>query len=84
MGDSLDPEEREAAIYLLAIGSNYRAFMITICASLAGLLWRDILGQKEIHVRQWQFCKLNLPSVVASMVVSSAVLVGEMCVVRKD
>ena len=50
MRDSLDPKERDAAIYSLAIGSNYGAFMFTICASLAGLLWRDILKQKGIHV----------------------------------
>ena len=83
MGDSLDRKEREAVIYPLAIGLNYGAFTITICASLAGLLWRDILKQKGIHVRKWQFCKLNLPLVVVSMVVSSAVLVGEMYVVHK-
>ena len=43
--------------------------------SQAGLLWRDILKQKGIQVRQWQFCKLNLPLAVVSMVVSCAVLV---------
>ena len=39
---------------------------------------------KGITVRQWQFCKLNLPLVVVSMVASSAVLVREMYVVHKD
>jgi len=84
MGDSLDPKERDAAIYSLAIGSNYGAFTFTICASLAGLLWRDILKQKGIHIRQWQFCKLNLPLIVVSMVASSAVLIGEVYVVHRD
>ena len=84
MGDSLDPKQRDTAIYTLAIASNYGAFTFTICASLAGLLWRDILKRKGIQVRQWQFCKLNLPLVVVSMVASSAVIVGEMYVVHKD
>ena len=83
MGDSLDPKEQDAAIYSLAIGSDYGEFTFAICASLARLLWRDILKQRGIHVRQWQFCKLNLPLVVVSMVVSSAVLVGEMYVVHR-
>jgi len=83
MGDSIDPKQRDAAIYSLAIASNYGAFTFTVCASLAGLLWRDILRQKGIHVRQWQFCKLNLPLAVVSMVASCAVLVGEVYVVHK-
>ncbi|KAF9646199.1 hypothetical protein BDM02DRAFT_3156650 [Thelephora ganbajun] len=84
MGNTLDPKQRDAAIYSLAIASNYGAFTFTICASLAGLLWRDILKQKGINVRQWQFCKLNLPLVIVSMVASSAVLIGEMYVVHKN
>jgi len=84
MGDSLDARKRDAAIYSLALASNYGAFTFTICASLAGLLWRDILKQKGIDVSQWQFCRLNFPLIAVSMVVSSAVLVGEMYVVHKD
>jgi len=83
MGDTLDPK-RDAAIYSLAIASNYGAFSFTPRASQAGLLWRDILKQKGIQIRQWQFCKLNLSLVVVSMVASSAVLVGEMYVVHKN
>ena len=84
MGDTIDPKQRDAAIYSLAIASNYGAFSLTVCASLAGLLWRDILRQKGIHVRPWQFCKLNLPLVVTAMIASSAVIVGEMYVVHKN
>ena len=83
MGDSLDPRQRDAAIYTLAIASNYGAFAFTVCASLAGLLWRDILNQKGIHIHRWQFCKVNLPLLVVSMVTSSAVIVGEMYVAHK-
>ena len=78
-----DPK-RDAAIYSLAIASNYGALTFTICASLASLLWRGILKQKDIHVCQWQFCKPNLPLVVVSTVASSAVIVGEMYVVHRN
>ena len=84
MGDYIDPKQRDAAIYSLAIASNYGAFTFTICASLAGLLWRDLLKQKGIQIRQWQFCKFNLPLVIVSMVASCAVLIGEMYVVHKN
>jgi len=84
MGNTIDPKQRDAAIYSLAIASNYGAFTFTICASLAGLLWRAILKQKGIHVSQWQFCKLNIALVVTAMVASSAVIVGEMYVVHKN
>jgi Na+/H+ antiporter NhaD/arsenite permease-like protein len=50
---------------------------------VAGLLWRDILKQKGIHVRQSQFCKLNIPLAVVSMVASSAVIIGEVYMVHK-
>lgn len=84
MGDSIDLKQRDAAIYSLAIASNYGAFTFAVCASLAGLLWRQILRQKGIQVSQWQFCKLNLPLVVVSMVASCAVIIGEMYVVHKN
>ena len=84
MGDSIDPKQRDAAIYSLALASKYGAFSFTVCASLAGLLWRTILGQKGIQVRPWQFCKLNLPLAVVSMVASCAVLIGEMYVAHKN
>jgi Na+/H+ antiporter NhaD/arsenite permease-like protein len=84
MGDSIDPRQRDAAIYTLAIASNFGAFTLTVSASLAGLLWRDILRQKGVQVRKWQFCKLNLPLVVVSMVVSCAVIIAEMYVVHKN
>ena len=84
MGDSIDPKQRDAAIYSLATASHHGAFTFAICASLAGLLWRDILKQNGTQVCQRQFCELNLPLVVVSMVTSCAVLVREMYVVRKN
>ena len=45
MGYSLDPKQRDAAVYFLATASNYGAF--TTCASFAGRLRRDILNKRE-------------------------------------
>ncbi|KAI0048829.1 hypothetical protein FA95DRAFT_1557582 [Auriscalpium vulgare] len=73
---------RYAAIYALALGSNYGAFTLTFSASLAGLLWRDILRQKGIHVRRVQFAVLNAGTFVIASVVSGAVLIGQTYVVH--
>lgn len=75
-----DPSRTRAglgAIYALALGSNYGAFTATFSASLAGLLWRDILRQKGIAVRQAQFATVNAPIVILAVTVGCAVLVGE-------
>lgn len=66
----------------MAIGVNYGAFSTAFSASLAGLLWRDILGRKHIHVRRLDFARVNLPIVAISMAVGCAVLVGQIYVVR--
>lgn len=81
MGDFLDKKQRYVAVYSPTIASNRGVF--TTCASLAGPLWRDILRRNRIDVHQWQLCRLNLPLVIVSTVASTAVLVGEVCVVRK-
>ncbi|KAI0317400.1 hypothetical protein OF83DRAFT_1163943 [Amylostereum chailletii] len=73
---------RYGSIYALAIGSNYGAFTATFSASLAGLLWRDILRQKGIHVRRGQFAKLNAGTFVVACLASAAVLVGQALVVH--
>jgi Na+/H+ antiporter NhaD/arsenite permease-like protein len=82
-GPTLDPRLRDGSIYALAIGSNFGAFTFTFSASLAGLLWRDILSQKGIIVRQWVFCKFNSPLVVIAMTAASAVLVGEVYIIHR-
>ena len=71
-----------ASVYGLAIGSNYGAFTLTFSASLAGMLWRDILRQKGIHVRGWQFAGLNVGTFLVSSVASGAVLIGQTLVVH--
>lgn len=70
-----------ASVYGLAIGSNYGAFTLTFSASLAGMLWRDILRQKGIHVRGWQFAGVNAGTFLVASVASGAVLIGQTLVV---
>ncbi|TFK86673.1 hypothetical protein K466DRAFT_523769 [Polyporus arcularius HHB13444] len=76
----VDPRTRDGALYALALGSNFGAFTLTFSASLAGLLWRQILRQKGIHVRGQQFALVNAPISVVAMLVGCAVLVGEVYV----
>jgi Na+/H+ antiporter NhaD/arsenite permease-like protein len=71
-----------ATVYSLALGVNYGAFSTAFSASLAGLLWRDILARKHIHVRRLEFARVNLPIIVIAMTVGLAVLVGEVWLFR--
>lgn len=80
----VDPRTREGAIYALAIGSNYGAFSLTFSASLAGLLWRQILRQKGIHVRGLQFLTLNLPVSFVAILASTGVLVGQEYILHRN
>jgi Na+/H+ antiporter NhaD/arsenite permease-like protein len=68
----------------MAIGVNYGAFSTAFSASLAGLLWRDILGRKHIHVRRLEFARVNIPIIAIAMTVGCAVLVGEIYVMRDN
>ncbi|KAM0651755.1 hypothetical protein D7B24_004795 [Verticillium nonalfalfae] len=49
-GSQIDSRTFWATVYSMAIGVNYGAFSAAFSASLAGLLWRDILARKEIEV----------------------------------
>ncbi|KAK0702904.1 hypothetical protein B0T21DRAFT_342130 [Apiosordaria backusii] len=73
-----------ATIYSMALGVNYGAFSTAISASLAGLLWRDILAKKHIHVRRLDFARVNLPIIAIAMSVGCAVLIGEIYIIRND
>lgn len=66
----------------MAIGVNYGAFSTAFSASLAGLLWRDILARKHINVRALEFARVNLPIIAVSMAIGCAVLIGEVYVIR--
>ncbi|KIP03230.1 hypothetical protein PHLGIDRAFT_497949 [Phlebiopsis gigantea 11061_1 CR5-6] len=78
------PRTRDGAVFALALGSNYGAFTLTFSASLAGLLWRQILREKGIHVRARQFLLLNVPIAAVAMAASSVVLVGQVYIVHRD
>jgi Na+/H+ antiporter NhaD/arsenite permease-like protein len=73
-----------ATVYSMALGVNYGAFSSAFSASLAGMLWRDILNRKHIRVGSLDFARVNLPIIAISMVVGCAVLVGEVYLVRSD
>lgn len=68
----------------MALGVNYGAFSTAFSASLAGLLWRDILARKHIHVKRLDFARVNLPIIAISMAVGCTVLVGQVYVVRDN
>ncbi|KAH9856734.1 hypothetical protein C2E23DRAFT_900749 [Lenzites betulinus] len=80
---TVDPRERDGAIYALALGSNFGACTLTFSASLAGLLWRGILRQKGVRVRAREFLLLNLPISGVAMLVGCVVLVGQVYVEHK-
>ncbi|OTB01824.1 hypothetical protein M426DRAFT_323181 [Hypoxylon sp. CI-4A] len=70
-----------ATVYSMALGVNFGAFSTAFSASLAGLLWRDILARKHIRVRRLDFARVNLPIITIAMVVGCAVLVGEVYII---
>jgi hypothetical protein len=53
-------------IYALALGSNISAYTLSFSASLAGLLWVDILRQKGIRVPRSEFWRMNLSGWIVS------------------
>jgi Na+/H+ antiporter NhaD/arsenite permease-like protein len=68
----------------MALGVNYGAFSAAFSASLAGLLWRDILARKHIRVRRLDFARVNLPIIAIAMAVGCAVMVGQIYIVRDN
>lgn len=61
---------------------NYGAFSITFNASLAGLLWRDILGRKYIKVRRLDFARINVPIIAICMAVGCGILAAQVRIVK--
>ncbi|KIY02572.1 uncharacterized protein Z520_01037 [Fonsecaea multimorphosa CBS 102226] len=72
-----DPRVLPAAIYSVAMGSNIGAFSYTFAGSLAGLLWRGLLANKGVRVSQWKFARVNMVPLLMQIVVSSAIVLGE-------
>jgi Na+/H+ antiporter NhaD/arsenite permease-like protein len=68
----------------MALGVNYGAFSAAFSASLAGLLWRDILNRKHIHVKPSEFARVNLPIIAIAMTVGCIALVGQTYIFRDN
>lgn len=76
---NLDAFNRSAAI-ALAVASNIGAVSFTFSASLAGLLWTQILRQKGIVIKQKSFARWNLLPLTVMTSVGLAVVCAEMAV----
>ncbi|KIK67893.1 hypothetical protein GYMLUDRAFT_216217 [Collybiopsis luxurians FD-317 M1] len=74
-----DHSTRAAGI-ALAVASNVGAVSFTFSASLAGLLWKTILLQKGITIRQTQFAFWNLLPILVMTGVGLAIVSAEMAV----
>jgi len=68
----------------MALGVNYGAFSAAFSASLAGLLWRDILSRKHIEVKRLDFARVNLPIIAIAMAVGCATLTIQIYTVMDD
>jgi Na+/H+ antiporter NhaD/arsenite permease-like protein len=76
----LSPQLTRAASIALAVGTNIGAISVVFSASLAGLLWRNILSQKGIHMRRGTFAGWNLPVLGVVTVVGFLVVWAEVAV----
>ncbi|KAJ3987436.1 hypothetical protein F5890DRAFT_782035 [Lentinula detonsa] len=73
-------DSTRAAGIALAVASNIGAVSFTFSASLAGLLWRTILVQKGINIRQTQFAFWNLLPILFMTGAGLAIVSAEMAV----
>ena len=69
-----------AAVIALALTSNTGAVSFTFSASLAGLLWRQILEQKGIFMKQTTAAYWNIVPLIVTTGVGLAVVCAEMAV----
>jgi len=76
---NLEAFNRSAAI-ALAVASNIGAVSFTFSASLAGLLWRQILNQKGIFIRQRTFAMWNMLPLAVMTVAGLGVVCAQMAV----
>lgn len=67
-----------AAIYATALGSNLGAFSYTFAGSLAGLLWRALLADKDIRISQAKFAVVNFLPLVVQTTVACAIIYGQL------
>lgn len=79
VGTDVTAFDRSAAI-ALAVASNIGAVSFTFSASLAGLLWKQILNQKGIFIKQRTFAWWNILPLVVMTAVGLAVVCAEMAI----
>lgn len=77
---SPSPRILTVSIYTLAIGSNFGAFSFHPGASLAGLLWRDILRRKGIVTHTSVFARANGCIVAVAMTVGTGSIIAQVYV----
>jgi Na+/H+ antiporter NhaD/arsenite permease-like protein len=65
------------AIYSVAIDSNTGACSYLVTGSLAGLLWRDLLADKGVHVSHLKFTLVNTTLLLMQITAASAIALGE-------
>ncbi|BEI93098.1 uncharacterized protein CcaverHIS019_0507260 [Cutaneotrichosporon cavernicola] len=80
--DAAAPSNRTlyGSVLALAIGSNFGAYSFVFSASLAGLLWRDILAQKGLVVGRLEFMRWNMVPLWTTMAVACLVIAAEVCI----
>lgn len=71
---------RFGSIFALALGTDFGAVSFSFSASLAGLLWHNILEQKGVKMEQRKFALLNAPIVLVAAGAAGVVLVAELYV----
>ncbi|KAG6895826.1 hypothetical protein C0992_012271 [Termitomyces sp. T32_za158] len=77
-------DSMRAAAIALAVASNIGAVSFVFSASLAGLLWHNILRQKGIgHIGQWRFAFWNLLPLATMTSFGLAVVSAEMAVLYR-
>ena len=69
-----------AAAIALAVASNIGAVSFTFSASLAGLLWKSITGQKGINIKQSTFAFWNCLPLLVMTAVGLAIVTAEISV----
>ncbi|KAL1407428.1 hypothetical protein Q8F55_006861 [Vanrija albida] len=74
------PRARYGSILALAVGSNFGAYSFVFPASLAGLLWRHILADKQLRVGPAEFARRNALPLALTLAVGCLVVAAEVCV----
>ena len=81
---ALPYDANRGAAIALAVASNIGAVGFMFSASLGGLLWRAILGQRGIHVRQLDFALWNLLPLLVMTTVGLGIVSAEMAVLSRS